>query len=64
MPSPKIVIVLSKNGMESVTVSAPDSVGRALGYELCKGIERELGIVNEAIKRQINDASANQEETH
>lgn len=64
MPNPKIVIVLSKNGVESVTVSAPDSVGRALGYELCKGIERELGMVNEAVKRQLNDANGNQDETH
>lgn len=51
MASPKIVIVLTKTGIESVTVSAPDSAGRALGYELCQEIEGELRSLGESVKR-------------
>ena len=55
MPSPKIVIVLTKAGIESVTVSAPDSVGRTFGYELCKTMERELSVLSEAMKQRCKD---------
>ncbi len=53
MLNPKIVIVLSKKGVESVTVSAPDSLSRKMGYELCQTIEKEISVLNETAKKQF-----------
>jgi hypothetical protein len=55
MPNPKIVIVLTKNGVDSVTVSAPDSLGRTVGYELCRVVEKELQSLGEAVKRKYEE---------
>ena len=57
IPNPKIVIVLSKNGVESVTVSAPDSFSRNMGYEFCRTIEKEICALNEAAKKQFEQES-------
>ncbi|MGE5446706.1 MAG: hypothetical protein ACM3SR_19260 [Ignavibacteriales bacterium] len=53
MPNPKIVIVVDKNGVDSVTVSSRDALDRQFGYELCKSIEHELIALSEAVKRRF-----------
>ena len=55
IPNPKIVIVLSKNGVESVTVSALDSFSRNIGYEICMSLEQEIYSLNETIKKRFGE---------
>lgn len=50
---PKIVIVLTRNGVEAVTISSNSPLERNFGYEICKGIEHELAILDAAIRRKF-----------
>jgi len=49
---PKIVILLNQNGIDSVTVSATDTKSRALGYEICKSIEKNLETLSSIVKNK------------
>lgn len=54
MPNPKIVIVLTKNGIDSVTVSAHDTLSRLKGYEICQSLEGQLATLGEIAKRGLS----------
>lgn len=51
MSSPKIVVIITTKGIESITVSAADSPGRVFGFELCRCIDPELLELDIAIKK-------------
>ncbi len=53
MQNPKILVVIDKNGVDSVTVSSNDALDREFGYELCKSVEKELIALSEAVKRRF-----------
>lgn len=53
IPEPKILIVISRSGVESVTVSASDSTSREFGYKLCRNIEKEIKVLNELVKSKF-----------
>jgi hypothetical protein len=53
MPNPKIVIVLTRSGIESVTVAASKPLSRTVGYEICKTIEGEINKFENAVRTKL-----------
>lgn len=55
--SAKIIVVITSDGIESVSVASRDTIERAIFYQLCTCIEPELSQLNSAVKRLYEEES-------
>lgn len=53
--SGKLAIIVSENGVESVTIISEGREARTAGRSLCEFLENEISEFELAIKKKIND---------